>query len=158
MSDQLSSLPDAPDPVCAAPHKFGSFCAAEMSSPRSRSRAAGVKIATPKILMESRPIGSSVSLHWQCDRKTRCGAKVHALWVGIEPCPSRSLALQIENSGSPSTICNSNFGFSPLSHKAARCLVRYSRGPPSALSLRSTGRGMQTNSVSRMSPVTRTTA
>ena len=53
MSDQRSSLDDAPDPVCAAPQRFGSFCAAVMSSPRSRSRSSGVKIATPKMLVDA---------------------------------------------------------------------------------------------------------
>ena len=91
-------------------------------------------------------------------RWTKCLANGHSLWSPIEPCPSLSLALQIENRGLPSRICNSNFGFSLLSHKAARCLVRYRRGPPSALSLRSRGRGIQTNSVSRTSLVTCTTA
>jgi hypothetical protein len=65
---------------------------------------------------------------------------------------------QIEKRGSPSRVCSSSFGFSPLPHKAARCLVRYRRGPPSALSLWSMGRGIQTNSVSSMSLVTCTTA
>src|SRR5579859_277886 len=62
--------------------------------------------------------------------------------------------VQTENLGSPSTIFNSNFGRSPLRQRLARCLVRYRSGPPSALSLRSSGRGIQTNSVSKLSLVT----
>ena len=157
MSDQRSSLADAPDPVCAAADKFGSFCAAEMSSPRSNSRSAGVKIGTAKILMERPLVGSSVSYLGSGNERLNV-VQTSCSVVAIAPCPSLSLALQIENRGLPSRICNSNFGFSPLSHKAALCLVRYRRGPPSALSLCSTGRGIQTNSVSRVSPVTRTTA
>jgi hypothetical protein len=70
----------------------------------------------------------------------------------------RAGIFQTENFGSPSTICSSNFGVSPLSHKLARCRVRYASGPPSARSLRSSGRGMQTNSVSSESLVARTIA
>lgn len=61
MSDQRSSLDDAADPVCAAPQRLGSFCAAEMSSPRSRSRSSGVKIVTTTMLIDEPLIGSSVS-------------------------------------------------------------------------------------------------
>ena len=65
--------------------------------------------------------------------------------------------LQTENRASPSTICNSSLGFSPLRHNLARCLLRYSNGPPSGRLLRSSGRGIHTNSVSKLSLVTRTT-
>ena len=61
--------------------------------------------------------------------------------------------VQMENRGLPSIICNSNFGRSSLRQRLARCLVRYRSEPPSALSLRSSGRGIQTNSVSKVSLV-----
>ena len=67
------------------------------------------------------------------------------------------VAVQSENRGFPSTTSTSNFGLSPLRHLRVRWRVRYRSGPPSGLSLRSSGRGMHTNSVSSVSLVARTT-
>lgn len=99
MSDQRSNLADAPDPVCAAPHKFGSFRAAEMSSPRSHSRSAGVKIATPKILMERPLIGSSLSYIGSGNERLNIVHNVQALWSPSSPALSCRLLFRLKTMG-----------------------------------------------------------
>src|SRR4051794_39809759 len=64
---------------------------------------------------------------------------------------------QSDNFGSPSITSILNAGCSPLLHSLACALTRYFSGPPSARSLRSNGRGIQTNSVSSPSCAARTT-
>src|SRR5215471_1660826 len=54
---------------------------------------------------------------------------------------------QIASPTSPSSTDVFSWGHSPLFHSAAVCNTRYLMGPPSGLSLRAMGRGMQTNSV-----------
>jgi hypothetical protein len=54
---------------------------------------------------------------------------------------------QIASPTSPSSTDVFSCGRSPLFHSAAVCNTRYLIGPPSGLSLRVMGRGMQTNSV-----------
>ena len=55
--------------------------------------------------------------------------------------------VQIDSPTSPSRTDVFSRGRSPLFHSAAVCATRYLIGPPSGLSLRAMGRGMQTNSV-----------
>jgi hypothetical protein len=59
---------------------------------------------------------------------------------------------QIDSPTSPSSTDVFNCGRSPVSHSEAVCSTRYRIGPPSGLSLRVMGRGMQTNSVRISSP------
>ena len=54
---------------------------------------------------------------------------------------------QIDNPTSPSSTDVFSCGRCPPFHSAAVCNTRYRMGPPSGLSLRAMGRGMQTNSV-----------
>ena len=65
---------------------------------------------------------------------------------------------QIDSSTLPSSTDVFSRGRSPLFHSAAVCDTRYLMGPPSDLSLRAMGRGMQTNSVRISLPVSRTYA
>jgi hypothetical protein len=62
-------------------------------------------------------------------------------------CISRTRVRQIASPTSPSSTDVFSCGCSPLFHSAAVCKTRYLMGPPSDLSLRAMGRGMQTNSV-----------
>jgi len=65
---------------------------------------------------------------------------------------------QIASPTSPSSTDVFSCGRSPLPHSAEVCSTRYRMGPPSGLSLRSMGRGTQTNSVRISSAVSRTFA
>ena len=75
-----------------------------------------------------------------------------------EPSHFELIVRQIASPASPSRTDVFSCGRSPLFHRAAVCNTRYLIGPPSGLSLRVMGRGMQTNSVRIASADNRTFA
>lgn len=75
------------------------------------------------------------------------------------PCKARGSRFEIgyrTRGSAPSSAVRSNRGAASR-HRFTRCVTRYASVPPSARSLRSSGRGMQTNSTSSSSAVTRAT-
>ena len=105
------------------------------------------------------PTTPSEFMAWRCVSKDDDGLELEVADVAqIKNCAPKSLeksepshfewiVRQIASPTSPSSTDVFSCGRSPLFHSAAVCNTRYLMGPPSGLSLREMGRGMQTNSV-----------
>ena len=119
----------------------------------TRQRQAGTRGAEPSFLAQPGafrpPDGQRISGEQRAEGDERvCCMRVSG--GSITP-PMPAKVRQIASPTSPSSTDVFSCGRSPLFQSAAVSNARYRMGPPSGLSLRAMGRGMQTNSV-RISP------